>query len=91
MEDRCKYVASGYIFFSALTKRIMAERRTIHGVKDRSRIDVNDPIEVEYVHHQFPWISSNEIREVIKQHGPDRDAVEAALDTMRTNRQREDE
>lgn len=69
---------------------IMTERRTVHGVKDRSMIDVNDPIEVEYVHHQFPWISSNEIREVIKQHGPDRDAVEAALDRMRSDRERED-
>ena len=69
----------------------MAERRTMHGVKDRSMIDVNDPIEVEYVHHQFPWISNKEIREVIKQHGPDRDAVEAALDRFRTNRHHEDE
>lgn len=69
----------------------MAERKTIRGVKDRSMIDVNDPIEVEYVHHQFPWISSKEIREVIKQHGPDRDAVEAALDSLHGNRRREDE
>ena len=69
----------------------MADRKTIHGVKDRSMIDVNDPTEVEYVHHQFPWISSNEIREVIKQHGPDRDAVEAALGRFRRIRQPGDE
>ena len=81
----------GYIFFSNFTKRIMTERRTVHGVKDRSMIDVNDPIEVEYVHHQFPWISDKEIREVIMEHGPDRGAVEAALDRFRKNHQGADE
>jgi len=49
------------------------------GQRDRSRIDINDPIDVRYVQHQFPWFSDKEIKAVIKKHGPDRDAVEAVL------------
>lgn len=78
-------------FYLMSVKTIMAAQRTEHGMKDGRMIDVNNPIEVEYVHHQFPWIPSNQIREVIKKHGPDRVAVEAALDRFRTNRQGDDE
>ena len=57
----------------------MAENPIFRGQRDRSRINVNDPIDVEYVHHQFPWVSHNRIKEVIKKHGPDREAVESVL------------
>ena len=58
----------------------MAESSIFKGQRDRSRIDINDPIDVEYIHHQFPWVSHKVIREVIRQHGPDRDAVQNALE-----------
>lgn len=58
----------------------MKDTKIFRGQRDRSRIDINDPIDVEYVHHQFPWISHSKIREVIKKHGPDREAVESALE-----------
>lgn len=69
----------------------MAEQKIGRGSKDRSRIDVNDPIDVEYVHHQFPWFSNNEIREVIRKHGPDRDAVQGILEKASSNRRRDDQ
>lgn len=53
----------------------MPDNKNLRGQKDRSRIDANDATEVEYVHHQFPWLSHQEIRNVIKAQGPDRDAV----------------
>lgn len=58
----------------------MMDGNIFKGERDPNRIDVNDPVEVEYVHHQFPWLSHKKIREVIEKHGPDRDAVEAALE-----------
>ena len=56
------------------------DNKVFRGQKDRSRIDVNDPIDVEYVHHQFPWLSHKEIKEIIRKHGPDRDTVQAVLE-----------
>lgn len=58
----------------------MTRENVVRGQRDWSRIDVNDPIDVEYVHHQFPWLSHKEIKDVIKEHGPDRDRVEAFLE-----------
>ncbi len=54
--------------------------------KDLSRIDVNNPAQVEYVHHQFPWLPHEQIKEAIKKHGPDRDAVQAYLERMRSSK-----
>ena len=58
----------------------MAESKIFRGQRDRSVIDLNDPIDVEYVHHQFPWLSHDKIREIIKKHGPDRDTVQSVLE-----------
>jgi hypothetical protein len=58
----------------------MAESKIFKGHRDPHIIDVNDPVDVEYVRHQFPWLSHKEIRDAIKEHGPDRDAVQAALE-----------
>lgn len=58
----------------------MATSNIFKGQRDRREIDVNDPIDVNYVHHQFPWLSHKEIKEVIKKHGPDRETVESILE-----------
>ena len=63
----------------------MSDNKAFQGQKDRSRIDVNDPIDVEYVHHQFPWLSHKEIKDIIKKHGPDRDSVQAVLEKSGSN------
>lgn len=57
----------------------MTRNRIFRGERDPHRIDINNPIDVEYVHHQFPWLSQRKIREVIQKHGPDREAVQAVL------------
>ena len=58
----------------------MMRDKVFRGQRDRSRIKVNDPIDVEYVHHQFPWLTQKQIKEIIRKHGPDRDAVQAVLE-----------
>lgn len=58
----------------------MAESKIFKGQRDRSIVDINDPIDVEYLHHQFPWLSHQKIREVVRKHGPDREAVLAVLE-----------
>ena len=69
----------------------MSESSIFKGQRDRRVIDVNDPIDVEYVHHQFPWLSHKEIREVIKKHGPDRDAVQTVLERSGKRNQSDEE
>ena len=69
----------------------MTETRTFRGQKDRSRIDVNDTIDVEYIHHQFPWLSHNDIKDVIKKHGPDRHVVLTVLERSASHRLSQDE
>lgn len=60
----------------------MTESKVLKGQGDRSRIDINDPYDVGYVQLQFPWLTRNQIKEVIREHGPDRDAVEAVLQRL---------
>lgn len=67
----------------------MTDDKIFRGERDRSRIDVNDPIDVEYVHHQFPWLSHKEIKDIIKKHGPDRNRVEAVLEKSGSGRNRD--
>jgi hypothetical protein len=64
---------------------MVSDNSIFRGQRDRTRIDVNDPVDVEYVHHQFPWLSHAEIKEIIKKHGPDRDAVQSALESARSS------
>ena len=64
----------------------MTENKIFRGQRDRSRIDVDNPIDVGYLHHQFPWLSHRQIREVIKEHGPDREAVQAMLERAGSSR-----
>jgi hypothetical protein len=67
----------------------MPESKVLKGQRDRRVIDINDPIDVEYVHHQFPWLSREQIRDVIKKHGPDRESVQAALERPGQDRDEE--
>jgi hypothetical protein len=77
----------GYYFCPDSVKIGMTDNKVFRGQKDRSRIDVNDPIDVEYVHHQFPWLSHKEIRDIIKKYGPDRHAVQAVLEKGASGRE----
>ncbi len=61
-------------------KNVMSESKIFKGQRDRRIIDVNDPVDVQYVHHQFPWLSHKQIREVIEEHGPDRETVQSVLE-----------
>ncbi len=53
----------------------MADNQDIRDGRDRSKIDLNDPSEVEYVHQQFPRLSHQEVVEAIREKGPSREAV----------------
>lgn len=60
----------------------MRQNRIFSGQRDPNVIDINNPIDVEYVHHQFPWLSHKKIKEVIQKHGPDRDTVQSVLEKV---------
>lgn len=59
----------------------MTDNKNIHDGRDNSKIDINDPSEVEYVHQQFPGLSHEQIVEAIKTKGPSREAVMNYLKT----------
>lgn len=53
----------------------MSDNKTNVGPQDRTRIDANDPAEVEYVHRQFPHLKHEQVLEAIKSKGPIREDV----------------
>jgi hypothetical protein len=60
----------------------MSDNKSLRDGRDRSKIDLNDPAEVEYVHQQFPWLTHEEIREAIKENGPSWEKVTSFLGTL---------
>lgn len=57
----------------------MSDNKLTNDGRDRSKVDSNDPSEVEYVHQQFPDLSHAEVLEAIKSHGPERTAIMSFL------------
>ncbi|MDN3656180.1 DUF3606 domain-containing protein [Ferruginibacter paludis] len=57
------------------------DNKKMQNGRDKSRIDVNDPAEAEYVHQQFPNLSHEQIIQAIKEKGPSRQAVMNYLST----------
>ena len=53
----------------------MSDNKNVRDGRDSSKIDVNDPSEVEYVHQQFPNLKHSQIVDAIKEKGPSREAV----------------
>ena len=49
--------------------------------RDRSKIDIYDPSEVEFVHQQFPALEHAQIVKAIREKGPARTAVMDYLET----------
>ena len=48
---------------------------------DSSKIDINDPSEVEFVHQQFPALEHAQIVKAIRVKGPSKTAVVGYLET----------
>ena len=53
----------------------MSDKKDNRGQRDRVRIDLNDPSEVEYVHQQFSHLKHEEVVDAIKKAGPLREDV----------------
>lgn len=53
----------------------MSDNKNVQDKRDSSKIDMNDPSEVEYVHQQFPNLKHAEVLEAIQSKGPSRQAV----------------
>ncbi len=58
----------------------MADDKNVRDGRDRAKIDLNDPSEVEYIHQQFPGMSHQQIVDAIEAKGPSREAVMAYLE-----------
>jgi len=59
----------------------MSDNKNVADKRDRTKIDMNDPSEVEYVHQQFPYLKHEQVVDAIKLKGPSREAVMAYLKT----------
>ena len=71
-------------FFISTTeplKYILMDNKKSTDGRDRSKIDINDQSEVEYVHQQFPKLSHDQVVSAIKEKGPSREAVMNYLKT----------
>jgi hypothetical protein len=68
------------IFFAIYENTIlMADNKSITDKRDSSKIDSNDPGEVEYVHSLFPDLEHQNIVDAIEAAGPEREKVYAYI------------
>ena len=58
----------------------MSDNKQNTGAADASRVDLNDPGEVEYLHQQYPNKTHEQVKEAIKKAGPMRKDIVAELD-----------
>lgn len=61
----------------------MSDNKNMTDKRDASKIDSNDPSEVEHVHGQFPHLTHEQVYNAIKAHGPSREKVMEYLKTLR--------
>jgi hypothetical protein len=57
----------------------MSDNKQKTGTQDDTRVDINDPSEVEYLHRQFPNKSHEQIKDAVKSAGPLRKDIEEYL------------
>ena len=57
----------------------MSDNKNKQGWQDDSKIDKNDPSEVERLHKKFPNKTHQQIRDAIDKKGPSRKDIEAYL------------
>ena len=61
----------------------MSDNKNATDMRDRMRVDANDPSEVEYVHSKYPNLQHQQVLEAIKSKGPMREDIEKYLDTLK--------
>ena len=49
--------------------------------RDNSKVDKNDPFEVEFLHREWKQFSHSQIKEGIEKYGPERDKIEDYLNS----------
>ena len=57
----------------------MSDNKSKQGKQDDSRVDKDDPSEVEYLHRKFPNKTHQQIKDAIDKKGPNRKEIEAYL------------
>jgi hypothetical protein len=71
---------SGACFLTGNHKiKSMADNKSNTGKADDSRVDANDPNEVEYLHRRFPEKTHQQIKDAIVKAGPMRSDILAEL------------
>jgi len=60
----------------------MSDNKKMMDTRDDSKIDINDPSEVEYVHQKFPYLKHEQVVKAIKEKGPSREMVMKYLETL---------
>ena len=61
----------------------MGDNKNATDMRDRTRVDSNDPSEVEYVHSKYPNLEHQQVLDAIKSKGPLREDIEKYLDTLK--------
>ena len=61
----------------------MSDNKNATDIKDRMKVDANDPSEVEYVHSKYPHLQHQQVVDAVKSKGPLRADIEKYLDTLK--------
>jgi hypothetical protein len=60
----------------------MSDNKSMNDGRDRSRVDSQDPSEVEYLHRQYPNLTHEQVLNTVKQAGPLRSDIERELEIL---------
>jgi len=61
----------------------MSDNKQLRGQQDRTRVNANEPYEVEDLHQKYPHLSHQTVADAVKQHGPDRKKIETYLEGLK--------
>jgi len=64
----------------------MAHYHQTKSPMSRGGINPNEPDQIEYVHHQFPWLSHDEVAHAIREKGPNPERVLQYLQRKRSDK-----
>ena len=63
----------------------MSDNKQHNDSRDNSKVDLQDPSEVEYVHSKYPHMQHSQVVDAIEKHGPSRADIYAHLDRLTSN------
>jgi Protein of unknown function (DUF3606) len=60
----------------------MSDNKHLKDQRDRSKVNSEEPYEVEDLHQKYKHLTHQTVADAVKQYGPDRKKIETYLDSL---------